>query len=105
MRRLPSHHCSTMAFNLPGWNKSHSSQVENRYEDGPGAYLPDEFQPGAMAKNPRQKHDGVAIYIGNIKSSLTKSGVENLCRPFGRMLNVAREDGKRWAIVTFASFK
>lgn len=90
-----------MAFTLPGWNPQ---ERLDRYEDGPGANLPDEFHPNALANANGRPSNGIGIYIRNVRN-LNKDGIENLCRKFGRILRIVREDDKSWAIVVFQDLK
>lgn len=56
----------------------------NSYDEGPGRDLPQQHQPGAMAKKSNKTNrENVGVYLCRIPSSLDKKGVENLCKKFG----------------------
>lgn len=58
----------------------------NSYDEGPGSDLPQQHQPGAMAKKSKKDNrERVGVYLSNVPLALENKGVENLCKKFGQI--------------------
>lgn len=100
-----------MTSNANGWDDSIDPMASafrnpkfNRYDDGPGAELDDDLQPGAIASAPKMERH-VDIYIGNMSVDLTEQGVRNMCCKYGNILDIIRKVNTRWAIVQYDSLR
>lgn len=76
----------------------------NRYDDGPGAELDDDLQPGAIASEPTvaKKFD---IHIRELSVDFTEQGVRNMCAKYGTILGIKRTENTNWAIVKYDSLR
>lgn len=84
--------------------KAYQNPNFNRYDDGPGADLPDDLQPGAIAADPKVEKS-LDVYLGNLSMDLTEQGIRNLVSKYGPILKVIRTPNTKWSIVKFDSVR
>lgn len=92
----------------PNTMASHYYDPEwNFYADGPGSRLADQFLPAAMAKKSNEiNRETCGVYLNYIPLDLTDLAMENLCKRFGKVVNVSviRKDNRRGYNFGFVDF-
>lgn len=102
---------STMTSEANDWDETSNPMAKayrnpkfNRYDEGPGADLDDDLQPGAIAADPTVVKT-FDIHIGDLLADLNEQGVRNLCNKYGNIVHVIRNANTNWSIVKYDSLR
>lgn len=93
------------------WNamvKDFNDPLVNSYDEGPGAQLPVEHQPIALAnKSDKENRQTCGLYLNYIPKGLKEKGLLNYCNKYGRVEGAVRliesHRGYNYAFVEFGS--
>ena len=88
-----------MAFTSLGWNPMESAYKNaniNRYENGPGADLDENQQPGSS-----HRHESFAVHLKNLPPNLDEHGIKNLCLKYCKYVHEIKMFSGRTSIVVF----
>lgn len=84
--------------------KAYRNPRFNRYDDGPGAELDDDLQPGAIAAEPTVART-IDVHLAKVPVDFTEQGIRNMCAKYGQIVYVKRNINTNWAIVKYDSLR